>query len=294
MYKQIKRKVIYAAGGTAAALLLFGAYMKPVYTEADLAGVEIPEETEPQFYSSEEKARILRKFEQVTADERAAVASAKDKVVGTVVSGAARIAVEYEAAKINAILEAAESASSSLANSTGLMAGASDSGTSLDFLLGASQCPEGFEAAELLRVCDGDTLFVRLLDGTESYVRLIGVNTPESSAAERVGYSASTKEGELASEYTKKLLSDVSVVWLSKDASDTDKYGRLLRYVWIAEPAEGDADNEDAVKEKMLNARLLEDGMADVMFLNDRKYETLFKELLSGARLDGAGLWGEN
>ena len=83
----------------------------------------------------------------------------------------------------------------------------------------------------------------------------------------------------------------MSVVWLSKDVSETDKYGRLLRYVWLKEPAEGDSEDPQAVKEKTLNARLLEDGMADVMFLSDRKYETVFRDILSAARSEGKGLW---
>lgn len=162
-------------------------------------------------------------------------------------------------------------------------------------------CPSGFEAAELIRVCDGDTIYVKIISvgpeskfdhlGEEAYIRLIGVNTPESSAAEKAGYHEATEFGELASKFTKELLKDTKYVWLSCDASDKDRYDRLLRYVWIEEPSQSDIDDQAMVSSKTLNAVLLEEGYADVMFLNDRKYEELFKQILKDARSSKKGLW---
>lgn len=138
---------------------------------------------------------------------------------------------------------------------------------------GTEAIPE-LEAVDLVRVVDGDTIIV-LKDGQETRVRLIGINTPESVAPE--GYSTSnTQEGILASEYTKELLSDVSVVYLEKDVSETDKYGRLLRYVWLEEP-NPDASIFSEIETKMLNGILLSSGVAEEKaYPPDTKYQSYF------------------
>lgn len=132
------------------------------------------------------------------------------------------------------------------------------------------------EEAVLVRVVDGDTLVVRLSTDEEEKVRLIGINTPESVAPEDYR-TANTKEGELASAFVKSMLSDVTTVYLQKDVSNTDKYGRLLRYVWLEEPQ--DAFDKDEAAEKMLNAMLVLDGIAEaVEYPPDTAYADMFKD----------------
>ncbi len=46
-------------------------------------------------------------------------------------------------------------------------------------------------------------------------------------------------------------------VYLEKDISNTDKYGRLLRYVWLEIP-ESNSDQE--INSKMFNSMLLSNG----------------------------------
>jgi endonuclease YncB( thermonuclease family) len=75
------------------------------------------------------------------------------------------------------------------------------------------------EAATLVRVVDGDTIEVSV-DGRTATVRYIGVNTPERG---QPYYQEAT-------DANRRLLGDGRLL-LYKDVSETDRYGRLLRYV---------------------------------------------------------------
>lgn len=133
------------------------------------------------------------------------------------------------------------------------------------------------EEVTLVRVVDGDTLVVRFDTGEDEKVRLIGINTPESVAPNSYR-TKNTKEGEEASKYVKTMLEDVDTVYLQSDTSDRDKYDRLLRYVWLDIP--DDVYNKSEIKEKMLNAILVEDGIAEVAtYEPDTTYADLFEEL---------------
>lgn len=93
--------------------------------------------------------------------------------------------------------------------------------------------PRNLDHATVVRVVDGDTLVVRLDDGTENSTRLIGIDCPESVNPDE---SLNTVEGDVASEYVKSIIHEGTDVWLEKDVSDVDKYGRWLRYVWMHNP----------------------------------------------------------
>ena len=99
----------------------------------------------------------------------------------------------------------------------------------------------------VVRVVDGDTLVVDI-NGTDTKVRPIGVDTPELV---HTNASKNVPEGTTASDYTKNLLTGKNV-YLEYDAGPTDKYGRTLAYVYT----------EDGV---MVNDLLLEEGMAKMM-----------------------------
>ena len=97
---------------------------------------------------------------------------------------------------------------------------------SLSALEGLLRHPIGATTtASLWYVVDGDT--IRLSNG--EYVRLIGMDTPETvkpgTPVQRYGPQASAD--------LKRLLAGRSSVVLEKDVSNTDWYGRLLRFVWI-------------------------------------------------------------
>lgn len=138
---------------------------------------------------------------------------------------------------------------------------------------------ESFEKARLIRVVDGDTIVVEIENNEKLKVRLIGINTPESVAPE--GYrTANTQDGEIASEYTKNLLANIEYVYLEKDVSDTDRYGRLLRYVWLELPEDVNNITTEDIENKMLNGILLKDEVAEVtIYEPDSKYKEQFLEI---------------
>lgn len=144
--------------------------------------------------------------------------------------------------------------------------------------------PSGFESAKVVRVVDGDTLVVDRGNGNEK-LRMILVNTPETVHPTK-GVEFYGKE---ASDFTKSQLTDKSV-YLEKDVSETDKYGRLLRYVWIDTPL-----NQGELRTKCFNAILLANGFAQVStFPPDVKYQNEFLKIQKEARDKGLGLWGAN
>lgn len=132
----------------------------------------------------------------------------------------------------------------------------------------------GSPEARVVRVVDGDTIEVDINGGTYK-VRYIGMDTPEtvnpSKPVECFGKEASNKNKELV---------EGMVVRLEKDVSETDRYGRLLRYVWVGD--------------KMVNAELVRLGYAQVAtYPPDVKYQDLFLQLQRDAREAGIGLWSE-
>lgn len=100
---------------------------------------------------------------------------------------------------------------------------------------------EGVEEAELTSITDGDTIWVRL-NGEKEKIRLLEINTPESVHSDE---SRNTTFGEEASDYMKSLLEDVDTLYLTRDETDRDQYGRLLRMVWLERPEDpGDQGKE--------------------------------------------------
>ncbi len=81
--------------------------------------------------------------------------------------------------------------------------------------------------AYVVRAVDGDTLLVRMGDGRQERVRVIGINAPESVDQKRpmgcYGVEASTRMHELLDG------KDIEVTPEPQD--DRDVFGRLLRYI---------------------------------------------------------------
>lgn len=135
--------------------------------------------------------------------------------------------------------------------------------------------------AIVTRVVDGDTVQVKLDNGTEAKVRMIGVDTPESTTKQE-------PYGKEASNFTKNQL-EGKVIYLEKDISETDKYGRLLRYIWLEPPTE---ISEKEIRTKMFNAVLLLEGYAQVAtYPPDVKYVDYFTKFQKEAREADKGLW---
>lgn len=131
------------------------------------------------------------------------------------------------------------------------------------------------ERVVVSKVVDGDT--IELTDGQT--VRLIGIDTPETVDPRRpVGCF-----GKEASNEAKKILLGKEVI-LQKDVSETDKYKRLLRYVFL--PLE---DGQTL----FVNDYLVREGFAKVLtYPPDVKYNEQFRLAESEARENKRGLWG--
>lgn len=122
----------------------------------------------------------------------------------------------------------------------------------------------------VIKVIDGDT--IKLVNG--EVVRYIGIDTPEtvhpSKPVQCFGHEASQKNKELV---------EGKMVRLEKDISERDKYGRLLRDVWV-----GDI---------FVNEYLVRQGYAQVYtYPPDVKYQDLFLQAQREARENNRGLWG--
>lgn len=132
------------------------------------------------------------------------------------------------------------------------------------------------EPCQVERVVDGDTIIVTL-DGEETRIRLIGIDTPESVSDDK---AKNTEEGKEASAFTTEQLSG-KMVYLEYDKEQTDTYGRTLAYVY----------HDDG--ETMYNKVLLERGYAVTMTIEpNTKYAADFKALENTARESGKGFWG--
>jgi len=139
---------------------------------------------------------------------------------------------------------------------------------------GATSAPESTNAPtsipkdliQITNVIDGDT--VRLSDN--KVVRLIGMDTPEiGSKSDCYGQEASKKANELLQD---------QYVRLEKDVSETDRYNRLLRYIWKG--------NE------LVNETLVAQGYARIStYPPDVKYQDRFLAAERSARDANLGLW---
>lgn len=125
------------------------------------------------------------------------------------------------------------------------------------------------EEVVVQRVVDGDTIV--LVDGRT--VRYIGIDTPETKhptkGVQCFGPEASSKNSQLVLGKT---------IQLEKDVSETDRYGRLLRYVWL----EGRLINEQLVAEGYAQASSYPPDIA-------RQQQLLQAE--KNAREANLGLW---
>lgn len=119
------------------------------------------------------------------------------------------------------------------------------------------------------RVIDGDT--IELSNGQK--VRYIGINTPETKHPQK----GAECFGQEAKEYNSALVLDKEVK-LEKDVSETDRYGRLLRYVYI--------------DEVLINEKLVADGYAySSPYTPDVSKQEVFEAAEEKARAAKQGLW---
>lgn len=121
----------------------------------------------------------------------------------------------------------------------------------------------------VVRVIDGDTIE---LEGGQR-VRYIGIDTPETvdprNPVECFGREAASENRRLV---------EGKLVSLAKDVSETDRFGRLLRYVYI--------------DEVMVNETLVRNGFAyAVTYPPDVKYQEQLQKAEQEAKENNQGLW---
>jgi micrococcal nuclease len=128
--------------------------------------------------------------------------------------------------------------------------------------------------ATVTEVIDGDTIEVRLDDGTFEDVRYIGVDTPESVDPDQPVQCF----GRRAARANEAMVGGRRVL-LRFDAERRDRYGRLLAYV--------------SVGRRLVNAALARRGLARTLTIapND-SLAPLFARLAGAAGRAGRGLWG--
>jgi len=119
--------------------------------------------------------------------------------------------------------------------------------------------PSFFVAKEVM---DGDSIV--LDDGTD--VRLLGINAPEK------GYPF-----EKESQNRLSMLILGKEIRLESDFEDKDRFGRLLRYVFV-----GDT---------FVNVQLVKEGLATVYMESGLKYENNLNNAEYNAKLNGLGIW---
>ena len=125
---------------------------------------------------------------------------------------------------------------------------------------------EQFEAATVSRVIDGDT--VELESGER--IRYLGIDTPETLGEPECGSAEAT-------ELNERLVQGRRVTLL-KGPEESDRFGRLLRYVFV----EG----------VFVNAELVWQGLARPQsFLPDEQFRQVLVQLGVGAQQAGRGSW---
>ncbi|HEY3250229.1 MAG TPA: thermonuclease family protein [Ignavibacteria bacterium] len=139
------------------------------------------------------------------------------------------------------------------------------------------------------KVFDGDTFEVEI-DGKREKIRMLGIDTPEKwesgkldKDAQRTGKDKKTIKvlGDLASEYTKKLISGKKVrLEIDPIGDERDRYGRMLRYVYL----------EDGT---LVNLKIVEDGYANAYRRFEVSKKNEFIEAEKRARENRRGLWGD-
>lgn len=133
--------------------------------------------------------------------------------------------------------------------------------------------PNGVSAL-VKRTVDGDTLSV-IVGEVEEKVRLLGINTPESvdprRAVECYGKEASRQMDILVTGHHVILVPDFT-------NDDRDKYGRLLRYVYL----------EDGT---FVNEWMVKQGYAFAYTTYPFRFKSSFVQLERIARSNELGLW---
>ncbi len=136
------------------------------------------------------------------------------------------------------------------------------------FILLLASCSAPPDTALVIEVIDGDT--ITIAGGYR--VRYIGIDTPEV-------YPDLEAFGTEAWQANRRLV-EGKEVRLERDVSETDKYGRLLRYVWV--------------DDILVEAELVRQGLARAKaYPPDTRYQDYLEQVEAEAREAGRGMWAK-
>jgi len=113
------------------------------------------------------------------------------------------------------------------------------------------------------RVIDGDTI----VSSTGTRIRLLGINTPEKEEFYH----------DEATEFLKNMIENKTVE-VESDIIDTDRYGRLLRYIFLGD--------------KFINSEMVKNGFAHVYLTNyNLRYRDKLLNAQEYAKIHEFGIW---
>jgi micrococcal nuclease len=118
------------------------------------------------------------------------------------------------------------------------------------------------EKSIVTNVIDGDTI---VISGGER-VRLLGIDTPEKGE-----FYYKESKGRM------EQLVENKEVLLKKEGENKDKYGRILRYIFL--------------NDTNINLLLVEEGFAICYFYEESKYQAVCKDLEENAMQNKIGRW---
>lgn len=128
-------------------------------------------------------------------------------------------------------------------------------------------------SVDFSRHVDGDTTRF-LLDGETITVRYLCIDTQETV---HPGKEA-TKMGKTASDYVKSRLENAKKIEIEYDGPKTDRYDRVLAWVWL--------------DDVLFNKELVEQGLAEVRYVyEDYKYVDALYDAQDKAREELLGIW---
>jgi len=130
--------------------------------------------------------------------------------------------------------------------------------------------PAGLTYCTVASITDGDTIRVSGC-ADAGPIRLILIDSPETfDGPECYGWEST--------DHLKALLPISSSVGLERDRSNTDRYGRFLRYAWVSG--------------ELINERMVRDGYAVLtVFPPDTKYQGRILAAEQEAKAANRGLW---
>jgi len=135
-------------------------------------------------------------------------------------------------------------------------------------------------------VHDGDTITVEVIAGVEARIRLLCIDTPETS---NNSHGVAMTEGNQAADALKALLPEKTMVrlWGPGDKLETDTYGRTLAVVLLGK------EGMDSAQERMISA-----GWTPYWkkygAIKDQELNARLTKAQDAAKEAKAGMWGSN